>query len=361
MAKRERKDKIHVLDVNDGSPRAYLNARENRAAIMLCGVPLWYTKQTDDGRGTVTRRHLTIPMASGRQLRRKDWPGSAVVSKRELTEGCKLCAKLVKLTPAERVAMLKKIADDKVIANAAAKLKNQDKRQVELDALDLRIATAQVEALACLDFLESTEGEILTRCKKWLRTDEVTQLRCNFSLGHEGACRVQLSSEQPHVDLPELLATAIDAHKRSKNKFDRGRKLYVMRTPPRICTSCDFHEMGDNGVHTRCLNCDALLPKIGAATKRDVVCRFCDAILGRQQPTFEDYQRALFYTNGDLYHPRDNREVRPQSPNVVDVNRHTIVCALRFLGGVQPTQQLPEESYVLTLDDPEEPTQESQP
>lgn len=323
----------------------------DRNARMLCGKPLYYKNGSTYGadRKPLKSRESTISIDNyATPLRR---PRSSPDPKR-----CTECWRLAAMTPGQRALHLELKKQKTTNAFDKLKSKKAEADRIKNETRSAKIEAARGDALVCLDAFVNSDGKHYPeRCKTWLRTehpkqagDSATQIRCNLVRGHDGDCK-ERTWEGLALDMREVLDIAIDAHKFANRSG--GHRLVVMRDGARACRYCSG-ELSDGDT---CDGCSRPLPKPARATPRDVCCRFCSVVLGRQQSPFEDYSHAAFHPDGSRL------QTIPQYANApddfIDVWKHTVVCALSYLAGVVRTEQtdeplkvMPASSFVLEMD-----------
>jgi len=343
---------VHVIDV---AQALYIATLTNRTSRMLCGKPLYFQANEHHKARETTVAIYTVAARDGAKKRGTRTMGE--VNGALGAKNCKQCFFLARLTPAERAAEIAKRTDKTKAAFDKLKSKKAEANRIKNEARAAKIEAARGDALVCLDAFVNSDGKHYPeRCKTWLRTEHptragesATQIRCNLVRGHDGDCK-ERTWEDLALDMREVLDIAIDAHKFA-NKSG-GYRLVVIRDGARACRYCS----GELSEGDTCDGCSRPLPKPARATPRDVCCRFCSAVLGRDQSPFEDYSHAAFDLDGSRL------QTIPQYANateMVDVWKHTVVCALSYLAGVVRTEQtdepiaiLPASSFVLEHDTP---------
>jgi hypothetical protein len=357
-----KKSTTHVIGATGAQYNAIL---VDRSARVLCGADLYYRERTSDRRGTVVSRLATMASNVALMARVGERLGSA--------KKCPSCFKLARMSLAEREAWRKQKAE------AFAKLNehNKAKRAAELAALDAAIDKARGDALTCLDAWHLGEG-LPKRCDAlWWANGETSAYsrQCALPRDHRGEhCDRDIDGNpiEPALDFDATLAMAIKAYKR-ENGGDAGQRLWMFKR---------FDDDDNAPAHTK-------REKISECKR--VTCRFCNRTLGFGT-IGQDFTRYVFmhteaskiaglalgavfegsalpkkpsvsdYAGFRITAPVDGVRIDEHGRLRVNVAEHTQLCALKYLGQVQPSvdpeieapsdlKKLPDQSFVLTLDE----------
>lgn len=343
--KRKRRPKARAVHAIFASTQAlYMTALVDRKHRVLCGKPLYYK--------------IDGALVKARELTARIWENGSLSG-----VTCTGCLKLARLTPTERAQALADAEDQKRRAFQRLQANTNEARDAMRSHRQAVIDAARIDALVCLDAFEN--GREIKRCNAPVGSS----VRCNLPADGHTNCRARLEGEPKHIDLGETLAVAIDAYKMANQSG--GERLIVFVNGARECRTC--HRWTEDPGASYCQHCpklkniSTLLPKFTPATLRDVCCRFCRVVLGKQCSPFKDYSHALFNVEGanisrgcrspSQRYANDARAL--EDVEVVDVWKHTVVCALRYLAGVQQTNyddepiikpRLPAESFTLEHD-----------
>lgn len=304
--------------------------------------------------GVYVERLMTIPVDSPtirQRAKKPKVPISAIVLPGRLPKDatdrdrmvCAKCLQIARMTPdaraqtiAQNAALKKQKAD---AAFAKLNEKNKTKRDLERAELDALIEATRADAMACYDGWLSEPPRVLGRCGHTINANGTIK-RCAFERTHEGLCGTvdfEGNPIEPAPDLDLVLDVALRALKRDTGSHT-GDRLWVFR---------------DVIKHNR--------PYKQRRSHRDVVCRFCNTMLGVNLPMGErgwgrDYTDFTFYTPEIGDHGISGPRAPASDSGVVNVRRHTVTCALKYLAKIPNRNDgLPEASFVLTFDDEDQP------